>query len=120
MKKKKSGCGRVLMSILCVLLGLVLVVAVGGTIYANRLLNLLSRPDDGPQETLTQEQIQQIIQEETIAPDETTAPDAVPPQIFNKPPLLTMVSAAKPPEEINIAPRLTSVADCALPPDKCI
>ena len=74
MKKKKSGCGRVLMSILCILLGLVLVVAVGGTIYANRLLNLLTRPGEEAQETLTQEQIQEIIQEETIAPDETTAP----------------------------------------------
>lgn len=74
MKKKKSGCGRVFMIILCVLLGLILAAMIAGTVFANHLLNLVTRTEDGPEETLTQEQIQQIIQEETIAPDETTAP----------------------------------------------
>lgn len=74
MKKKKSGCGRVFMIIVCVLLGLVLAAMIAGTVFANRLLNLLNRPDDEVQETLSQDQIQQIIQEETVAPEETNAP----------------------------------------------
>lgn len=74
MKKKKSGCGRVFMIIVCVLLGLILAAMIAGTVFANHLLNLVNRTEDIPQETLTQEQIQEIIQEDTIAPDETTAP----------------------------------------------
>lgn len=74
MKKKKSGCFRGFMIFVCVLLGLVLAAMIAGTVFANHLLNLVTRTEDVPEETLTQEQIQEIIQEDTIAPDETTAP----------------------------------------------
>ena len=74
MKKKKSGCFRGFMILVCVLLGLVLALMIAGTVFANHLLSLVTRTEDVPEETLTQEQIQEIIQEETIAPDETTAP----------------------------------------------
>ena len=57
MDKPNSGCGRVFMVIVCILLGLVLTVMIAGTVYANYLLNLMKRPDDTPQETLSQEQI---------------------------------------------------------------
>lgn len=71
---KKSGCGRPFMVILCIVLGLVLTAMIGGTVYANYLLNLMNRPDDSANETMSQEQIEEFMKEETIAPDETTAP----------------------------------------------
>ena len=74
MKKKKSGCGRVFMVIVCVVLGLILACMIGGTVYANYLLGLLNRTESNPQETLSQAQIEEIMKEETLPPDATTAP----------------------------------------------
>lgn len=74
MNKPASGCGRIFMVIVCVLLGLVLTVMIAGTVYAHYLLNLMNRPDGDAQETLSQEQIADIMQEDTVGAGETTAP----------------------------------------------
>ena len=74
MKKKKSGCGRVFMVIVCILLGLILAAMIAGTVYANYLLGLMNRSENTPQETLSQSQIEDLMNEETVAPDATTAP----------------------------------------------
>ena len=74
MENPYDGCKRAFMVILCILLGLVLTGLIAGTVYANYLLNLMNRTENTPQETLSQEQIDQILKEETIAPDETNAP----------------------------------------------
>lgn len=71
---KKKSRSRVGMSVLCILLGLVLAVLLGGTIYANHLMNLMNRVEIGSEETISQEQMEQIMNEETVAPGETTAP----------------------------------------------
>lgn len=75
MSKKKSGGGRVFLVILCIVLGLILAALITGTVYANYLLGLMNRPDDVPKETLSQEQIDEILKEDTVAPDESTAPE---------------------------------------------
>ena len=69
--ENKSGFGRVLLVILCIVLGLILAALIAGTVYANYLLGLMNRAEDIPQETLTQEQIDAILKEETHADDET-------------------------------------------------
>lgn len=74
MANPDSGCRRVFMVIICIVLGLVLTALIAGTVYANYLLNLMNRPDVENQETLTKEQIESLLQEETVAPDATTAP----------------------------------------------
>jgi hypothetical protein len=68
MENPYDGCKRAFMVILCILLGLVLTGLIAGTVYANYLLNLMNRTENTPQETLSQEQIDQILKEETIAP----------------------------------------------------
>ena len=62
-----------MLTILCVLLGLILAAGIALTVYANYLSGLVNRETE-VQETLSQEQIEEILMEETIAPDETTAP----------------------------------------------
>lgn len=74
MDKPFDGCRRAFMVVLCIVLGLVLTGLIAGTFYANYLLNLMNRPEQNVQETLSQEQIENILKEETVAPDETTAP----------------------------------------------
>lgn len=78
MKKEKPGCARVFMIIVCILLGLILAgmitITIFGTAFANHLLNLVNRAEDMPQETLTQQQIDDLMNEETIAPESTNAP----------------------------------------------
>lgn len=78
MKKEKPGCARVFMIIVCILLGLILAgmitITIFGTALANHLLNLVNRAEDMPQETLTQQQIDDLMNEETIAPESTNAP----------------------------------------------
>ena len=71
--KKKKGAGRTILIVLCVFLGIVLAAGIGLTIYVSYLSSLVERKDP-VQETLSQEQIQEILQEETIDPDGTTAP----------------------------------------------
>ncbi len=73
MRNEKTGKGgkRVALIILCVVLAVILAVLLGGTLYANHLMGLLNRVD-GPQETLTQEQLDNLLSDETVAPDDTT------------------------------------------------
>lgn len=74
MKKKKNRKGngtRVALIVLCVVLGIILTVLLGGTIYANHLLNLMNRPGENV-ETLSQEELDQLLQEETVSADDTT------------------------------------------------
>jgi LCP family protein required for cell wall assembly len=71
--KKKSGAGRVFLTVLCVFLGLVLAAGIALTVYVSYLSGLVGR-EDGTQETLSQEQIQEILMEETVDPNESTAP----------------------------------------------
>lgn len=74
MKKKKSGKGngtRVALIILCIVLGIILAVLLGGTIYANHLMNLMNRVEI-VDETLSQEQVDELLSDETVAPDDTT------------------------------------------------
>lgn len=62
-----------MLGVLCVLLGLVLVAGICVTVYFSYLSNLVVR-NDRVEETLSQDQIDQIIAEDTVAPDATTAP----------------------------------------------
>ena len=72
--KKKSGHARKWLVLICILLGIVLTLMIAATIYANYLLNLVNRAEETPQQTLSQAQIEQIIQEETVAPEATNGP----------------------------------------------
>lgn len=74
MEKKKSGCSRVFLVILCIVLGLILAALATGTVYANYLLGLMNRTENTPQETLSQEQIEELLQEETLSDDEIVGP----------------------------------------------
>ena len=74
MKNKKTGKGngaRIGLIILCIVLGIILAVLLGGTIYANHLMGLMSRVEE-VDETLSQEQLDQLLSDETVAPDDTT------------------------------------------------
>jgi len=73
MKKKKSG-ARTAMMILCVFLGLVLTALVGVTVYANHMMSLVGRVEIGKEETISEEELFEIQADETVSPDETTAP----------------------------------------------
>ena len=72
--QEKSGCARAFMAIVCVVLGLVLTVMIAGTVYANYLLGLMNRDDGTIQETLSQEQIDELMQEDMVSDGEATAP----------------------------------------------
>lgn len=72
MEKKNGGGGRAALVILCILLGLVLTAMICGTVYANYLMNLVGRND--PDVTISQEQLDQILAEDTLPPGETDAP----------------------------------------------
>ena len=72
MKKQRSVL-RIFLTILCVLLGIVLVAGIALTAMAYYWTSQIPRIQV-PQETLTQEQIQQIMQEETLPPDAITSP----------------------------------------------
>ncbi len=62
---------RTAMMVLCALLGLVLAVMLGGTVYAARLMNLMNRVEIGREETLSREQVDLLLAEETEAQDKT-------------------------------------------------
>lgn len=72
MPRKNSGL-RAILIVLCILLGIVLTAGIAVSVYFSYLSGLVVR-NDGVQETLSQEQIQEILQEETVAPDASTAP----------------------------------------------
>lgn len=74
-KSKKKGSGkRGALIALCVVLGILLAVLAGGTVYATHLMNQIGRVEIGAEETLSQEDLDQMFQEEveTVAPDDTT------------------------------------------------
>lgn len=60
--RKKGGWKKALLITLAVILSLVLVVAGGAALYVNHLLNKINRPDDSPENTLSTEQVEQILQ----------------------------------------------------------
>lgn len=67
MNKKKSGSGkRAALIVLCIVLGLVLSVLVGGTLYANHLMNMMNRVEQGKEETLSQAQLDQLLSDEIV------------------------------------------------------
>lgn len=69
MPKKKGT--RVLLTVLCVVLGLVLAGLIAGTVYFHSLAGKIDRVD-GPQETYSDEQLQEMLKEEE---EENTAPE---------------------------------------------
>ena len=71
--KKQKNTGRPFLVVLCVLLGIILTAGIGLTVYVSYLSGLVERTDD-TMETLSREEIEMIMQEETIAPGETAAP----------------------------------------------
>lgn len=72
MQRENKGL-RVFLIILCVILGLVLALMTCATGYAVYLNSRVNRVE-GTVETLSQEQMEQIMAEDTIPPDATTAP----------------------------------------------
>lgn len=62
-RRKKTRAKKVLLSILCVVLGLVLTVLVGGTIWVNSFLNQIDREQMNVQETLSDAEIELILNE---------------------------------------------------------
>lgn len=71
MKNKSSGSGkRVALIVLCTFLGIVLTVLLGGTLYANHLMGLMNRVEE--EQTLSQEELDQLLADETVAADDTT------------------------------------------------
>lgn len=71
-KNKRSGGKRGALIALCVVLGIVLTVLMGGTIYASRLMGSINRVDN--QETLSQEQLDQLLADETEETVDATIP----------------------------------------------
>ena len=74
MARSNEGCKRTFLVILCIVLGLLLTLLIAGTVYANHVLSKVNRFEDTPQETLSQEQIEDILQEDLLSPDATNAP----------------------------------------------
>ena len=72
MQRENKGL-RTFLIILSIVLGLVLAALVCATGYAVHLNNLVQR-EDGTVETLSQEQMDQIMAEDTVPPDASTAP----------------------------------------------
>lgn len=67
-QSKGSGGKRAALIVLCIVLGLILAVLLGGTIYANQLMGKINRVEN--EETLSQEQLDQLLaeeEEETVA-----------------------------------------------------
>lgn len=74
MKNKNSGKGggkRIALIILCTVLAVILAVLLGGTIYFNHLMGRMNRVDDD-EVTLSQEELDELLSDETVAPDDTT------------------------------------------------
>ena len=68
--KKKSG-GRSALIVLCVVLGLILVIMACATVYADHLLGLMNRVEKGQEETLSQEELDELLGEGGSGPDDS-------------------------------------------------
>ena len=74
-RKKKRGSGiRAVLVVLCIALGLILAALAGGTWYAHHLMNRMNRVEAGQEQTLSQEEVDRLLSDETVAPDETQGP----------------------------------------------
>ncbi len=63
--RKRKGSGvRVLLGILCTILGILLAVMVGATAYVTHLYNQMNYQDPSIQETISQEELDQLMREE--------------------------------------------------------
>ncbi len=76
-KKKKSSAGKILLTILCILLALVLVVLIAGTFYAKYLLSHIQRVEETVP-TLSSEEIQKIEAETDPVDEDFTGPELDP------------------------------------------
>ncbi len=72
--KQKSG-GRAALIVLCVVLGLILLVMACATVYADHLMGLVNRVIPGQEETLSQEELDLLFADETLASGETAPPE---------------------------------------------
>ena len=70
-RKKQSSFKRALLVFLCILLGLVLTLMVGATIFVNHTLNKIQRPD-ASEPTLSEQQIEAILNETEPTEEEFT------------------------------------------------
>lgn len=70
MKRRKRRGARAALIGLSVFLGLVLAVMAGVAIYATRLMNLVNRVGDEPLQTLSQEQLDELLSDEVLPPEE--------------------------------------------------
>ena len=84
--KKQGGSGKkVLLIVLLIVLILIVGLAIGGIVYYTSVLNMMSRPDDVTVETLSDEEINELLgisNEEEVA-TETTSPMETWPEIVS-------------------------------------
>lgn len=79
--KKKKGAKKGILVFLCVFLGLILAGMLVLTYYANSILNQINRVDDVPQETLSHEEVENILAETDPEDEEFTGEDLDPEQV---------------------------------------
>lgn len=65
---------RAALIVLCIVLGLVLTVLLGGTLYANHLMNQMNRVERGQEATLSQKELDELLSDEILENGEETAP----------------------------------------------
>lgn len=81
-KGNKGGNKKVLLIVLIAVLALIIALAVGGIIYYNTVLNMMSRPQDVTVETLSEEEINELLGlNVTEAEEVTTSPEETWPEI---------------------------------------
>lgn len=108
-KKTKNGGGgkKVAIIILIVLLILIIALAIGGIIYYNNVLNMMSRPEDITVETLSEEQINELLGlNNTEEATETTSPEETWPEIIsdqNITNIMLIGQAARPDEDYRLS-----------------
>lgn len=69
MKKKKKSGKRILLIVLCTLLALILALLVTGLVYLESMMNLIGRVDDSHKETLSSDEYQQWLDDQTETVD---------------------------------------------------
>lgn len=68
-KRSKRGSGRAGLIALCVVLGIILVLLMGVTLYAQRLLNKINYVQPGDQETMSPEEVSEYLATQETDPD---------------------------------------------------